>query len=155
MKRGLRGFTVIELLVVLLIMSILVRLSLPLVSEARRSAQATQIIGALTTLRASSYSYQASTSRWPATASAGTVPPALVNQLPTGFSFVTPQYRLQWVVNQVSLQGAPRQVPSVRAYIGEAELCSRTAGVLGGARNLDVVAMCQGQNGYVSWSFDR
>jgi len=155
MIRRERGFTLIELLVVLLILSILVRLSMPLISVARRSAQATQVISALTTLRTSGYSYQASTSRWPVTAAAGIVPAELAIQLPTGFPFVTPQYRLQWVVNQISNHGILRELPSVRAYIDEAELCSRTAGVLGGTRNLDVVAMCQGQNGYVSWSFDR
>lgn len=155
MTRPDRGFTLIELLTVVVIIGILVRLGLPLMAQARRSAQASQIVGALSTLRTTAYAQQASTSRWPATAPIGRVPNGLAQQLPAGFRFVTPQYRLQWVVTQTRTRGRVRQVPMVRVYISDVALCSRAAGILGGQRNRDVVASCRGRNAYVSWSFDR
>lgn len=153
--RGTRGFTILELLMVVLIISILTRLAFPLVRQARRSAQASTAIGAATTLRTTAYSYQASTSRWPATAAIGRVPNGLAPLLPAGFRFVTPEYRLRWVLTQVRQRGVLRQVPTVRIHIADAALCTRTAGILGGSRNRDVVASCRGRNGYVGWSFDR
>ncbi len=140
---------------VVLLISILARLGFPLVRQARRSAQASAAIGAATTLRTTAYTYQASTSRWPATAAIGRVPNGLATLLPTGFRFVTPDYRLQWVVTQTRSGGVNRVVPMVRMYISDAALCARTAGTLGGFRNMDVVSSCLGQSGYVSWSFDR
>jgi prepilin-type N-terminal cleavage/methylation domain-containing protein len=153
--RGTRGFTIVELLMVLLIISILTRLAFPLVRQARRSAQATAAIGAATTLRTTAYTYQASTSRWPATTAIGRVPGGLGSLLPAGFRFVTPDYRLQWVVTQTRSGGVNRVVPIVRLYITDPALCARTAGTLGGLRNRDIVASCRGLSGYVSWSFDR
>jgi len=154
-KYGRGGFTVIELLMVLLIISILARLGLPLVGQARRSGQAAQAIAAATTLRTTAYTYQANTSRWPATGAIGRVPTDLAPLLPGGFRFVTPEYRLQWVVTQTRRRGVNWIVPMVRVHIADPALCRRTAGTLGGVRNVGIVSVCRGRSGYVSWSFDR
>ncbi len=155
MTRDQRGFTVVELLVVLLIISILAQMGLPLVRQARRSARAAEAISAATTVRAAAYSYQASASAWPATTAIGRVPGGMATLLPAGFRFVTSEYRLQWVVTRTRRNGGVWWVPMVRIYITDPLLCARTAGTLGGARNTAVVASCRGRSGYVSWSFDR
>lgn len=155
MTRGNRGCALIEVLRVLVLLAILTRLGYPMAVQARRSAQASRAIRAAATLRTTAYTYQASTSRWPATAAIGRVPDGLAPLLPTGFDFVTPEYRLRWALTEVRHRGVVRQIPMVRIHIADAGLCTRAAGMLGGTRNLDVVASCLGSNGYVSWSFDR
>ncbi|MEO8634985.1 MAG: type II secretion system protein [Gemmatimonadales bacterium] len=155
MTGSTRGFTLIELLVTLVVLSILVRIAIPQIENSKRSGRAAQVVGALSTLRTTAYAYQASTSQWPANTAVGRAPRALVAQLPTGFGFQTPEYRLQWTVTRVRSRTGVRDVPLVRAYFTDLLLCGRVAGLLGGARNRDVVAVCRGGNAYVSWSFDR
>ena len=154
MRRATRGFTLIETLVALVIVSILARMAIPRISDSRRSGRAAQIVGALSTLRTTAYGYQASTNAWPVTTAAGRVPRGLAPQLPTGFPFSTADYRLQWTVTRVRSRLGVRDVPIARAYISDVLLCARVAGLLGGSRNRDVVAVCRGRNAYVSWSFD-
>lgn len=155
MTRCTRGFTLIETLVTLVVLSILVRIAIPRIADSRRTGRAAQVVGALSALRTTAYAYQASTSSWPASTAAGRVPRGLTAQLPSGFPFQTPYYRLQWTVTRVRSRAGVRDVPLVRAYMSDVLLCGRVAGVLGGTRNRDVVAACRGRNPYVSWSFDR
>lgn len=155
MRRHTGGFTLIETLVTLVIISILVRIAIPRIANSKRSGVAGRIVGALSTLRTTAYAYQASTNQWPASTATGVAPAGLAVQLPSGFAMRTTDYQLQWTVTQVRVGTRVQDIPMVRAYVTDLLLCGRVAGVLGGTRNSDVVAVCSGANAYVSWSFDR
>ena len=155
MRRSTSGFTLLETLVVLVVISILVRIAIPRIATSKRSGVAGRIVGALSTLRTTAYAYQASTNQWPASTATGVAPAGLGAQLPSGFAMGTTDSRLQWTVTQVRVRSGVQDIPMVRAYFTDPLLCGRVAGVLGGTRNPDVVAVCSGANAYVSWSFDR
>ena len=85
MKR--RGFTLIEMLNVVIIVGILAGLAVPKVREARRRAESAAIVGDLNTIRVAALGYFGDANVYPATAAAGVVPPVFVKYLPGKFDF--------------------------------------------------------------------
>lgn len=95
-RRFERGFTVLELLAVIMIMSILARLSVPEFVGLRRDAIASNIAGDFNTIRAAAYSQFTATGEYPPETPAGVVPAGMPPYLPANFSFERPQYQLEW-----------------------------------------------------------
>ncbi len=93
-----RGFSIIELLVVLTIMGILVRFGMPKYWELRKQATARAIIGDVLAVRMAAYNYNTEKGSWPADAGAGTPPPELVPLLPAQFNFTRAEWTLDWDV---------------------------------------------------------
>jgi prepilin-type N-terminal cleavage/methylation domain-containing protein len=93
-----KGFSIVELLVVLTIMGILVRFGLPKYWELRRQATARAVIGDILAVRMAAYNYNTEKGTWPADVGAGTPPPELVTLLPTQFPFNRPDWILDWDV---------------------------------------------------------
>jgi prepilin-type N-terminal cleavage/methylation domain-containing protein len=107
-RRGAGGFTLIELMIVLCIISVLVRIALPAYASIRRESYASQAAGDLNAIRAAAVAQYEATGAYPADAPAGAVPPGMAVYLPRGFSFTRPNYRLNWenyVVNDSSAGG--------------------------------------------------
>ncbi len=94
--RRRRGFTFIEVLVVLLVMSILATLGILKYIDLKHRAMSSSVIADLQAVRLAAYSAWYEHSTWPADVGAGTVPPGLVPYLPVGFSFDKPEYTLDW-----------------------------------------------------------
>ena len=94
--RAAGGFTLVELIVVLAVVSILTRIALPHFEEAVIRARAVAALGDVEVVRTAAANYHARTNEWPAEAPVGQVPPELVNDLPEGFSFDRGQYQLDW-----------------------------------------------------------
>ena len=90
------GFTLIETLITLCILSLLVRLALPSYASIRRDSLATQAAGDFNTIRAAAVAQYEATGSYAADAPAGFVPAGMGTYLPRGFSFTRPQYRLDW-----------------------------------------------------------
>lgn len=108
MSRGKEhGFTLIELVTVVSIVSLLLELSVPFGLHFIRNARAAQILEDFTTVRAAALLYNADTNAWPAEADAGVTPGMLVPYLPRGFSFTRSSYTLDWE-NWVLPEGTPR-----------------------------------------------
>jgi prepilin-type N-terminal cleavage/methylation domain-containing protein len=94
--RRRRGFTFIEVLVVLLVMSILATLGILKYIDLKHRAMSSSATADLQAVRLAAYSAWYEHSTWPADVGAGTVPPGLVPYLPIGFSFDKPEYTLDW-----------------------------------------------------------
>lgn len=85
--RGQRGWTMIELLMVMLIMGILVNLAVPALRLIRRRAEAAHVIGDIRVIQIAAQSHAADRGTFPATGQFGEVPATMVPMLPENFEF--------------------------------------------------------------------
>lgn len=83
-----RGFTLIEMLNVVIIVGILAGMAMPKVREARRRAESAAVVADLSTIRVAALGYFGETNQYPATGTAGVVPAPLAKYLPTNFDFL-------------------------------------------------------------------
>lgn len=95
-----RGFSIVELLVVLTLMGVLVRLGMPRYSYLRRQAAARAIVGDVQAVRVAAYNYNSEKNAWPTETTGGSPPPDLMAYLPAGFDFQRAEYSLDWEVWQ-------------------------------------------------------
>lgn len=97
MIRGRReGFTLLELMVVVMVVGILARLSLPAYQELVLKARAAEALGDINAIRVAAYAYHTDTNEWPADVNRGILPPELDPYLGEGFSFEREHYLLDW-----------------------------------------------------------
>lgn len=111
-----RGFTMVELLTVAVVMSTLLRMALPNFHEVLLKARAAEVVGDFETVRVAVMSYQADHHQWPRDGFTGEVPAGLEAYLPDGFRFDGPGYRLDWE-NWVLPDGLPRD-PDTGVLLG-------------------------------------
>lgn len=95
-KRGRNGFSLIELLIVMLIIGILASLGIPAYQSMIVRAQATKVAGDLNTIKVAAYNYAADQHQWPPETAAGQVPAGLAPYLPDGYTFTRADYTLDW-----------------------------------------------------------
>jgi len=114
--RKKRGFTLIETLTTLMVMSILVRIGIPNYQEVALKAEAARVAGDFNVVRQAVSAYQADNNRWPADFGPGQVPPGLAPYLPDGFSFKRGRYWLDW--ENWSLPSGLPSSPGTRAILG-------------------------------------
>jgi prepilin-type N-terminal cleavage/methylation domain-containing protein len=81
------GYTLAEMLTVIVILGILANIALPLLHRARTEADATRIIADFGSIRHAALHHIANGADYPPTARWGAVPPDLVDDLPAGFRF--------------------------------------------------------------------
>ena len=93
-----RGFSIHELLITMVIIGLLAQIALPRYSEMKRRATASAIMGDVHAIRIAAFSFYTENSTFPPDASAGTLPPQLIDNLPTGFTFDRPDYDYDWHV---------------------------------------------------------
>jgi prepilin-type N-terminal cleavage/methylation domain-containing protein len=96
MNRMRRGFTFVELLMVIIVMGLLCSLAVLKYIDLRHRAVATQAIADLHAVRIAAYSAWYETGSWPADVGPGTLPIELLPYLPGGFSFQRSDYSLDW-----------------------------------------------------------
>lgn len=108
MKRARRGFTLIEMLIVVTIIGILARMAIPKYAHVRTRARAAAMISELNVIRGAAYQAFENNGAWPTNVATGRVPPALVPLLRNGFSFAPePGVRYDW-----RLSGMPAGNPA-------------------------------------------
>lgn len=96
MVREERGFTLVELAVVVLIVSILAALAQPHYNHMRTRAKAAQVISDMDAVRQAVIQYQGLNHAWPPETVAGVIPPGLEIHLQDGYSFNQPGYTVDF-----------------------------------------------------------
>jgi prepilin-type N-terminal cleavage/methylation domain-containing protein len=92
-----RGWTMIELLVVIVVMGVLSSLAVLKYIDLTRTAMTSRIVGEFVAVRLAAYNYEADNNNmWPAEVGPGVEPPELNPYLPAGFQFNNPSYTLDW-----------------------------------------------------------
>jgi len=106
-RRDLRGVTLLELLVVVVVLGTLVRIALPNVQQVRVRGEAARVIGDLQAVQVAALNYHEEHRSWPADRGPGATPPELIPYLPQGFTFRREGYLLDWE-NWTIPDGLPR-----------------------------------------------
>lgn len=96
MSRRRGGFTIIELLMVMIVIGILAGIGLLKYMDLRHRARAAQVTADLESVRLAAYGAWYEHNAWPSDAGAGQMPPELAPYLPQDFSFSKPEYTLDW-----------------------------------------------------------
>ena len=90
-QRTRRGFSIIELLVVMTIIGLLARIAVPHYTDMKRRAIAASIMGDMQTIRMATYTFYTERSTWPPDYGPGIVPAELRDLLPKDFPFTHPE----------------------------------------------------------------
>ncbi len=91
-----RGFSLVELIVVVLVVSILAAIAQPKFHQVRVKARAAAALGDMQVVRVALYEYQSEEHDWPANSGPGVIPPGLAAYLPGGFDFNKKNYVLDF-----------------------------------------------------------
>ena len=94
--RDRRGFTLVEVAVVALILSIIVALAMPNIQMALLKARAVDVASDLDLMRVAVLSYLAENNQWPPDAAVGVIPNGMDVYLPEGFDFAKEDYTLNY-----------------------------------------------------------
>jgi len=122
------GFTIIELLTVVLILAILAGIALLKYLDLRNQARAAQVAGDFRSVMVASYNYYSDHDAWPPDGAPGVVPPALVQYLPASFTFSRPEYTLDF--DNLGVGGGD-YVVGVTVSSSDADLMDRLLRTLG------------------------
>jgi prepilin-type N-terminal cleavage/methylation domain-containing protein len=96
MIRRRSGFTIVELLTVMIVLGLLAGIAVLKYIDLRHRARAAAVVGDLHAVRIAAYGAMYENGSWPAETGPGNVPPGLAPYLPASFSFVKPEYTLDW-----------------------------------------------------------
>lgn len=135
-----RGYTLIEVLIVVSILGILTGLIAPQYRHLRRKAQAARIVGDFHAIRIAAFSYHADSKRWPRDVSRGVVPPEMRPYLPGNFSFSKPDHVFDWE-NWLSVDlrpAGPGEVLGISVIASDRELLVEVGNLLGDALTMDL-----------------
>lgn len=103
-----RGFTLIELMIVVTIVGLLARIAIPRVNSFRVRARATRIVGDMEAIRTAAFHVVADSNYYPGEEAPGTIPPSMKSYLPPGLSW-NPEPGVNYVWR---LQGMPNGDPN-------------------------------------------
>ena len=111
-----RGFTLIEVLIVVVIVATLARIAIPNYQRIKRKAEAAAVIGDFQAVRVAAFEYNADTHAWPEDQNRGVRPPELEPYLEGQVDFDPGRYMLDWE-NWMLPDGTPSN-PGTGAMIG-------------------------------------
>jgi prepilin-type N-terminal cleavage/methylation domain-containing protein len=129
--RSRRGFTLIEMLVVFIVISILASISILKYIDLRRTAQTARVSGDFNTIKIAVYTYYSEANAWPAEVGPGVVPPELVPVLSPGFTFTKDVYTLDYDYFPVSGSGPGGYIVGITVTTPDPLLMTKLEQVLG------------------------
>jgi prepilin-type N-terminal cleavage/methylation domain-containing protein len=91
-----KGFTIVELLTVVIILGLLSGIAILKYLDLRNQARAAEVAGDFRTVMVAAYNYYADHNDWPPDGGAGAPPPVLVQYLPGSFTFSKPEWTLDF-----------------------------------------------------------
>ena len=94
--RGAKGFTIVELMTVIIILGLLSGIAILKYLDLRNQARAAQVAADFRTVMVAAYNYYSDHNGWPPDGSAGVAPPSLIQYLPGSFQFSRPEYSLDF-----------------------------------------------------------
>ncbi len=144
-----RGFTILELLVVMTILALLAGLAMPKYHELRNRATATEAIGALGVIRHAAFAYNEASGQWAPGTSTGIVPAELVQYLPDGFGFRQPEFDLAWSHSSWMSGTQQQSAQMVQLFTRDPAVCDQVSHLLGGSANPQILSLCDGGNGTI------
>lgn len=97
MRPNRRGFTMIELIIVVVVLLILSSMGMLRYIDLRREGYTTQISGDIDVIKLAAVGYWGEYDTWPSTSAIGSAPPELAPLLPAGFQWSKPFWNLGWV----------------------------------------------------------
>lgn len=101
-----RGFTLVELLVVFVVLAVLASMTVMRYIDLKHRAISVKATADMDIVRKAGYARYYDAGAWPAGGGLGVVPADLRPYLPNSFSFVRPEYTLEWE-NLVPPGGGP------------------------------------------------
>ncbi len=116
-RHGLQdGFTVIEMMIVVLVVAIIATIAMPHYQQVMIKARAAEVLGQMDAIRVAAYNYYLENEDWPVDVNRGQVPPELADYLPSDFAFDRGDYLLDWD-HWVLPDGTPSQ-PGTGVVVG-------------------------------------
>ena len=95
-RRRQRGFTIVELMTVTIILGLLAAIGLLKYLDLRNQARSAEVAGDFRAVMVAAYNYYSDHNAWPPDGSAGVIPPSLIQYLPSSFDFSKPEYTLDF-----------------------------------------------------------
>jgi prepilin-type N-terminal cleavage/methylation domain-containing protein len=96
MLREERGFTMMELVVVLVIITVIFAIAVPNYLRLVQTTQVMQAVADVQTVRTAAYIYFGDKMAWPGETPPGVMPHELASRLPASFAFTTRDYQIDW-----------------------------------------------------------
>ena len=96
MRRRRKGFTLIELITVVIVIAVLASIAVLKYTDLRNTARAAEVAGDFRVVMVGAYNYYSDNNAWPPDGAAGVKPAALDPYLPGGFTFTRPEYTLDF-----------------------------------------------------------
>jgi general secretion pathway protein G len=132
-----RGFTVIELLIVMVVIGILAGLALLKANDLRNSAIATEVSQEMRAIQIAAFNYYADKEIWPAEAGPGEVPTGLSTLLPGRLAGSFDQG--MYVLDYDNIGAGDKNIISVSASTGDERLMTKLIAYLGNKAPIFVV----------------
>jgi prepilin-type N-terminal cleavage/methylation domain-containing protein len=151
-----RGFTLVEVMIVVCILGLLAAIATPKVQAARAHARAADVLGAMRAVRIAATIYYDSATAWPANAAAGVIPAKLAGYLPrSGIGIFTGNgWTMRWKTVNVVSGGITTIDATMQIKTTDPLLCLPLSNLLGGP-SATVTVACNAASGKVTQTIER